>query len=237
MKNIYKLNNNVLFYDDVLNQEDFELIQAALYKEPYVTDEWLKNNKWYTGSAFGNQKKNIPRQSLLKRGWVSDSCRKKLFESAKAICANPEKLYSSIMMNDNDPLKKLVNEIRDISLKNPDFIGVEGKDWDGLYLLPYKWENNTRLIWHNDSLNYVGAFAYYCHNDWKDDWGGQLLVKGSNNAGVYIDPIPNRLSLIKKGAMHTVLPITSNRPRYSISGFFFKWSDSLALKILEWARN
>jgi len=236
-KNKCILNDNVLLYDNVLNQNDFELIQASMHNEPFVTDDWLNENKWHAGSTFGKQKEYIPRQSLLKRGWISDRCQKEMFESAKRICINPKKLYHSIMMDKNDPLQKLVNKIKNISLEDSNFIGIEGEDWDGLYLLPYKWEMNTRLIWHNDNLNYVGAFAYYCNNEWQNDWGGQLLVQGSNNTGMYIEPIPNRLSIMKRGAMHTVLPITGPVPRYSVSGFFFKWNDSLALKILEWAKK
>jgi hypothetical protein len=88
------------------------------------------------------------------------------------------------------------------------------------------------LGWHADQ-GHSAAFIYYVHPEWRDGWGGELLledasvgrsenkpVPGSRHrefygsvsqalqpgtgAGRYLAPLPNRLVVFRSGVRHTV---------------------------------
>jgi hypothetical protein len=90
------------------------------------------------------------------------------------------------------------------------------------------------LPWHIDhgNLSYRGAFAYYLHENWRGNWGGELMIspeprryspqKGdidlgfrqgvgfvepahiSEGIGTFIMPKPNRIVFLKQGILHAI---------------------------------
>lgn len=63
----------------------------------------------------------------------------------------------------------------------PDFIGVEGRDWDTFFVRPYLYPAGAGLSWHTDGRQDVScAFVFYAHPEWNAAWGAELLVDGSD---------------------------------------------------------
>ena len=107
-------------------------------------------------------------------------------------------------------------------------VGQEVTDWVAVTTSIYAYSAGTRAMWHDDGRYYSGAFIYYTHQEWEQNWGGDLLVTApgsSNGIGTAIFPRPNRLVLVQSGAPHGVSRISSdagNRIRRSMTGFFVK---------------
>jgi hypothetical protein len=76
-----------------------------------------------------------------------------------------------------DALKKHYDLIQPI-------VGVPGIHWNCLTATPYLYPVGTGLSWHSDnssgSRQYSGAFSFYIHPKWKDNWGGELMVSDQN---------------------------------------------------------
>ena len=227
------ITDKVLIYDNFLKYHEFRSVGWGLEKEKFISVKFYGK-----GSAWGRQGDKNPLQSVKSRTWVSEKCKDALIEDAKSLYDDPEALYRTVMLKEDDVLYNLVKNIQAIGPDIEHIIGKEGEDWSGISLVPYQWQPGDRLIWHNDSITYVGAFAYYCHKNWDENWGGQLLIEDpSSGDGIFINPIPNRLSIIKGGTRHTVTPIAQGGGRNSISGFFFKWNKDAWEKNIEFAMN
>jgi hypothetical protein len=73
---------------------------------------------------------------------------------------------------------------------------------------------DTMLDWHNDSRARVATYTYYAHPEWRERWGGELLIANTREArkaaeprlvtGIYVPPRPNRLVLLKAGIPHMI---------------------------------
>ncbi len=100
----------------------------------------------------------------------------------------------------------------------------------------YLYRAGWGLSWHNDAGPYCGAFAYYIHENWKANWGGELMilpearlttpVPGAINLGYeqgggfkepaycergegsFIMPKPNRMVILSKALLHSVNPVS-----------------------------
>ena len=60
----------------------------------------------------------------------------------------------------------------------------------------YSWENSN-IFWHNDG-GWDYGITYYIHNEWEDNWGGELLLENNQ----WISPKPNRIVFIKAPFKH-----------------------------------
>jgi hypothetical protein len=148
------------------------------------------------------------------------------------------------------PLDLLVETLRSFTSDHPEIVGVEGSDWDSIFLSPWIYPVGSALSPHCDADHYSGSFTYFLHAVWSPTWGGELIVydEGSNAAydlpregghpwlsgfvgqlGGGIDraifPAPNRLALLGRNRIHRIARVDPNagtHVRLSIAGFFFR---------------
>ncbi|BBH52446.1 2OG-Fe(II) oxygenase [Fluviispira sanaruensis] len=135
--------------------------------------------------------------------------------------------------------------------KHNEFVDLYiGKNWKWYYLKPFIYPINSSLQWHDDGYS-LGAFIYYCHNNWKTEWGGELLVSNKiekynndklKNSEIFFDnnfysdlindqkfyysipPKKDRAIFIKSKTLHKVNSVSNNagnNMRCSISGQFY----------------
>jgi SM-20-related protein len=57
----------------------------------------------------------------------------------------------------------------------------------------------------------VISAVYYLHEDWHDDWGGQLRLQDKNDQWHTITPKPNRIALFQSDLLHEVLEAKHQR--------------------------
>ncbi|HTQ14426.1 MAG TPA: 2OG-Fe(II) oxygenase [Rhizomicrobium sp.] len=96
--------------------------------------------------------------------------------------------------------------------------------WTGFTQSLWTFRAGMGLAWHTDQ-GWLAGWIYYMHPQWRDDWGGALLVaEDGARDPVPIAPAPNRLVLVRGGARHCigkVEPAAGTAARTSVSGFFF----------------
>ncbi len=94
------------------------------------------------------------------------------------------------------------------------------------------------LPWHIDHGNqqYRGAFVYYLHENWRGNWGGELMISAEkrkfaadvgdidlgfrqgvgfskpayieDGVGTFVMPKPNRAVFLKQGVLHAINPVS-----------------------------
>tara|TARA_B100000287_G_scaffold127705_1_gene119751 strand:- start:11494 stop:12102 length:609 start_codon:yes stop_codon:yes gene_type:complete len=88
------------------------------------------------------------------------------------------------------PILHLQDEIlSEIDIKMNDKVFVQSQ---------FLYFDKSSILWHNDEC-YDYGISYYIHEEWEDDWGGELLL----DDGQWIAPKPNRLVILD----HTKGPI------------------------------
>lgn len=117
-------------------------------------------------------------------------------------------------------------------------VGNRGDSWDVYSIRPYVYPCGSGLSWHYDE-GYAGAIIFYAHSRWERSWGGELLIGEEESSaekpgtstqfgegiGLYIEPCPNRLTVIKGNIPHTIKKVDApagDNYRLSLAGFFFK---------------
>lgn len=109
-------------------------------------------------------------------------------------------------------------------------------------LMTHVYSAGAEIDWHMD-YNSLASYSFYLHDEWKPQWGGNLLVsdyntedvQGDNGTvfdnnpsvsdpgfGTWYAPLPNRLVIIKK-VFHKVERVdqaAGNNMRMSFTGFF-----------------
>jgi len=130
------------------------------------------------------------------------------------------------------------------------WVGRAGVDWLAVTATPYIHPPGVGMSWHADEVLYTGAFSYFVHPEWDAEFGGEFLVydgaikkkvtSGWNNrkfdplavrmaqevghtGGRFIEPLPNRMIVIRRGIMHKVAkvsPLAGSHVRASVTGFF-----------------
>lgn len=151
-------------------------------------------------------------------------------------------------------LDAFVESLRSFTDVHPEIVGVEGRDWDSIFLSPWIYPVGSALSPHCDADRYSGSFTYFLHTLWSPTWGGELIVyaDGTNviesladdgghpwlsgfvgQLGGGIDraifPAPNRLVLLGRDRIHRIARIDTNagtHVRLSIAGFFFRMGAS-----------
>ncbi len=53
--------------------------------------------------------------------------------------------------------------------------------------------------------------VYYLHEDWQDDWGGELRLQDKNDQWHTLQPKPNRVTLFQSDLLHEVLKAKHQR--------------------------
>jgi 2OG-Fe(II) oxygenase superfamily len=95
--------------------------------------------------------------------------------------------------------------------------------WTGFTQSRWTYRAGAGLEWHSDT-GWLGGYIYFAHPQWRESWGGELLVMtdDAHSDGVVITPRPNRLVLLRGGIRHCVKKVETTRAfRASVSGFFF----------------
>ncbi|WP_089606574.1 2OG-Fe(II) oxygenase [Acinetobacter piscicola] len=59
--------------------------------------------------------------------------------------------------------------------------------------------------------------VYYLHEEWQNDWGGELRLQDKNNLWHTIQPKPNRIALFQSDLLHEV--IQAKQQRLSITAW------------------
>jgi hypothetical protein len=141
------------------------------------------------------------------------------------------------------------------------WVGRPSSDWIAVTATPYIHPPGVGMSWHADEVLYTGAFSFFVHPEWDAEFGGEFLVYddsvkksvtgGWNNrlvdplslpaskvpghtGGRFIEPIPNRLIVIKRGVMHKVhrvSPLAGSHVRASVTGFFL--DTNLAARVMQ----
>ena len=57
----------------------------------------------------------------------------------------------------------------------------------------------------------VISAVYYLHEDWQEDWGGELHLQDKNDQWHIIQPKPNRIALFQSDLLHEVLQAKHQR--------------------------
>lgn len=148
------------------------------------------------------------------------------------------------------PLDRLIAALRSASAAHPEIVGVEGVDWDAMFLGPWIYPVGSALSPHCDADRYTGSFTYFLHRTWSPLWGGELIVYEPGAATVETDgiegarswlsgftgqlgagadravfPAPNRMALLGRNRIHRIARVDANagaNVRLSIAGFFFR---------------
>lgn len=140
------------------------------------------------------------------------------------------------------------------------WVGRAGTDWIAFTATPYIHPPGVGMSWHADDVLYTGAFSFFVHPEWDAEFGGEFLVyddaisrtaerawdnrrwdplsvpAGSApgyTGGRFIEPLPNRLIVIKRGVMHKVQRVSTlagSHVRASVTGFFL--DTNVAAKVL-----
>ena len=63
----------------------------------------------------------------------------------------------------------------------------------------------------------VISTVYYLHEDWQDDWGGELHLQDKNEQWHTIQPKPNRIAMFQSDLLHEV--IQAKHQRLSITAW------------------
>lgn len=107
-----------------------------------------------------------------------------------------------------------------------------GQDEIRYIVAAYLYRVGWGLSWHNDAGPYCGAFAFYIHEEWRGNWGGELMItceerlfepqKGSIDIGYrqgggfgdaafiakgqghFIMPVPNRMVIMSRALIHSI---------------------------------
>ncbi len=147
------------------------------------------------------------------------------------------------------PVDLLIDKLDSAAQALGDIVGAKGKDWSHFTVCPYVYPSGSGLGWHSDKHG-TGAYIYYAHSEWRNDWGGELLVtyatkdceqNTSSNRGIfrneaiersleaglgyYFSPRPNRAIFIRQGTPHMIKEVdksAGDRLRLSVAGFFIR---------------
>ena len=57
----------------------------------------------------------------------------------------------------------------------------------------------------------IMSTVFYLHEDWHDEWGGQLHLQDKNNQWHTISPKPNRMAIFQSDLLHEVLEAKHQR--------------------------
>ncbi|MBI3297799.1 MAG: 2OG-Fe(II) oxygenase [Elusimicrobia bacterium] len=139
-------------FDDVLSPEDFTLFWNYMQDEDYA---YVRSGKWIKAFRTGD----------------GDCLQGPVYLSERVTEDQPYKPYPTGLGID-----LLFKKVRAEAEAFKPWIGTQGKDWDYFSARPYLYPAGTGLSWHDDSLSYIGAFAYYGHPEWNIQWGGELLI-------------------------------------------------------------
>lgn len=132
------------------------------------------------------------------------------------------------------------------------FLGIE-VDQFRYVMAAYLYRAGWGLPWHEDigeGGEYLGAFSYYLHKEWRGNWGGELMILNDNRLyatdngidlaflqgtglrapsyveggiGAFLLPKPNRIVVMRPKVLHSVnsvSPLAGENMRFSLAGFF-----------------
>jgi hypothetical protein len=215
MSNFLKINEYLYSIDNFLEPESFNCLTKII--DNYVFHPTGKDDPSSIWHFNGDYNPRIS-QNIV---WTPDDQYRRALRSVPGLSVFPTGTF----------VDTVLDKIHEAAI-NSNLFGGLGESWLGTLSSIYKYDLGKRLIWHTDSHNYTGAFTYYLHTTWNENWGGYLLYKSSINEfgqsekqdGGFLSPSPNRLVLLKSPMPHSITPVTSplEYPRIALTGFFVK---------------
>jgi hypothetical protein len=212
--------DDVVVVDDALGQDDF----AAVRQE-------LADGRYESVHARGWDKSWRLRDGSPMRGGAV------YYDPAGAVGGSGATYPTATVVD------RFIDLVRGLTVEHPHVVGVEGRDWAGMFLCPWLYPAGTALSLHRDSGNYSGAFTFFAHPRWRVQWGGELLIveppyEGSGSTSDWDDEDvaqpslatcvfarPNRLVLVGPDRPHMIGRVdhsAGDRVRTSIAGFFLR---------------
>ncbi|WP_330925963.1 2OG-Fe(II) oxygenase [Candidatus Sororendozoicomonas aggregata] len=155
--------NNALVIDNVLSREEFDAIKLYLQFESYSfvhESEWNKSWRLWDGHPVSSETY--------------------ITKSSKNI---------TVSFNNKNAENSGISLISNKILEWQDIIRVwqnNKKSWDYFSSTTYLYPQGSGLGWHEDNNQYLGAYIYYAHPEWKPSWGGELCLfdqSGFDNSG------------------------------------------------------
>ena len=215
MENIKSINEHLFAIDNLIDDQYFADLSKTAHNYLYnPTNKDDPSSIWH----FNGKCNPFISQNIV---WTHNTDYREVLKKIPGITLFPT----------NTILDELISKIHEIAIKL-NIYGDLGQHWVGSLSSIYKYDNGKKLIWHTDSHNYTGAFTYYLHDIWKQDWGGYFLYKNvlklneyPQDDGGFLYPSPNRLVLLKSPLLHSISPVTTPTEEYSriaLTGFFVK---------------
>lgn len=207
--------SDFVIIDNLLPEDQFEKICEVV--------ETLSYRQTTAGiSIWGPIGDENPKQGVTCYAWPSESLGLPSGVNLRARNGTPICVYPG-----GTPLDWAFQALKRHAQNAEQIIGREEHEWAGIICIPYAYGSGTKAPWHTDEEVYTGAFIYYVHRTWQNDWGGELLIEDPHmNSGeetFVVSPVPNRLVLLRGGVPHRVERIAlkaRNHYRRSLSGFF-----------------
>ena len=132
----------------------------------------------------------------------------------------------------NSPMDYVDQTIYNLAKQHfEEIVGKEGEDWTDITYTPYIYPAGTKISWHDD-YGYSGACIFYPHQEWKPNWGGELLIArtpppeqvekkddkvpdmvtrdytspllNAYGMGLYVSPLPNRMTFTSGKVWHSI---------------------------------
>lgn len=213
------INKHLAYWNDFLCSSLFEDTKNfADSSEFHPVD--VSNNLWDSLAAS-------PTQTTKSIVWTFDKSHVEILNSFGQIQTFPT----------NSVLDKVLAKIVATAYRSPSFIPIN--EVGGIIASIFSYPSGSFLKWHSDSAHYLGAFTLYLHSQWDDNWGGLLLYWENKRKleGGFIQPLPNRLVLVKTPLAHSISPILSpvEVNRISLTGFFVKreWANQQMNEFME----
>ena len=83
-------------------------------------------------------------------------------------------------------------------------LGTPGSDWGAIQVRGYAYGCDAGLDWHRDGSVFAGTAVIYVHENWHAGWGGILTVVPPCGREFELEPIPNRMIIMRGDQKHKV---------------------------------
>lgn len=117
------------------------------------------------------------------------------------------------------PVDAILDSVRARMSELEPWLGREREDWQLLGAGPRHYPRGRGLPLHDDA-RFTGTFTLYLHDEWRREWGGELVVGEER-----VFPEPNRMVFLRAGVPHEVEPVddaAGGRLRMSVIGYGYR---------------
>lgn len=202
------LNNSHAVFDGWLPEKDLAALRA-----------WLASYRYFTSTPTG---KRGPDGTLAElEGPLAAGDVKLLGGPFVVYRADPAVRTERTLYPSGCALDLVLASVRARLPELEPWLGREKDDWQLMGAGPRHYPRGRGLPLHDDA-RFAGTFTLYVHEEWRREWGGELLVEG---AAEPIFPEPNRMVFLKSGVPHVVESVSGaagERLRMSVIGYTYR---------------